>query len=388
MIGDRWPSEMSTFIDKKTGAKITQLTNQGINFNLYFTETSLSPDGKSVYFVSNRACPETEQVQLFHINLEDGVITQLTDAVGGVYHVTNTPDCEYFAYAAEKDIHLLHLPTMEDKIIYTEKEKYLISMVSINCDKTRIGFMRVEDVDAIADGGPNYAGFKEKMFATKESRVYWMNLDGSDLKQVFRDTCWLQHFQFSPDDPKIAMFCHEGPWNYIQQRIWVIDMEKGEVWPCFRQVEEDCVGHEFWTQDGDIVFDNRRDGHDGTISNTKEQVYATHTESSGAIPYFGFAKKDGTVYRTIDMPYYCNHYYGNYDLSLFVGDATEDIVLIKPDETGKNPKIHILANHNTTWHYQRSHCHPTFSADGKKVIYAADTDRWHDNVFMVDVPEF
>lgn len=35
-----------------------------------------------------------------------------------------------------------------------------------------------EDVDALPDGGPNYAGFKEKMFATKDGRIAVVRLDG------------------------------------------------------------------------------------------------------------------------------------------------------------------------------------------------------------------
>ena len=104
------------------------------------------------------------------------------------------------------------------------------------------------------------------------------------------------------------------------------------------------------------------------------------------IPYFGFAHKDGKVYRKINMPFYCNHYFANGDLSMFAGDAVDDILLIQPAEDG-TAKMKILAHHNTTWHYQRSHCHPTFSWDGKKLLYAADTDEWHDNLFLVDVPE-
>ena len=59
-------------------------------------------------------------------------------------------------------------------------------------------------MDALPDGGPNYAGFKEKMFATKEGRVSMIRLEGSEFHDVFRDTHWLSHFQFSPDDPEIA----------------------------------------------------------------------------------------------------------------------------------------------------------------------------------------
>ena len=404
--GTVYPSEKRTFVDQKSGAVITQLTSQGINFHFYFTENSFDIGGKEIYFLSNRGNDGTEIYNLFHMDLESGEMVQLTDDPAGIEvgRITKTLDSEYVAYITGKQLRLYNTRTGENRLLH-EETTMLMHNLSFSCDKKQIGFTRDEDVDALPDGGPNYAGFKEKMFATKEGRVSVINLDGSGFRDVFRDTHWLSHFQYSPDDPDIAMFCHEGPWNYVQQRIWLINMSTGEVWPCFRQQEDDCVGHEFWTRSGDIIFDNRRGGHDGTITNSRGQVYAVEKESAKT-PYFGFAHKDGVVYRQIDMPFYCNHYFANADLSLFVGDAVEDIVLIQPaeesggredsgkEDNGKNDgeiadtaKVKVLANHNTTWHYQRSHCHPTFSWDGKKLLYAADTDEWHDNIFLVDVPE-
>lgn len=386
MVGTVYPSEKRTYTDPKSGALITQLTSQGINYHFYFTENSFDLDGKTIYFLSNRGNEGTEICNLFRMDLESGEMVQLTDDPAGVEvgRITKTPDSEYIAYITGRQLRLYCTKTGENRLIH-EEESMLMHNLSFSCDKRWIGFTRDEDVDALPDGGPNYAGFKEKMFATKDGRIAMIDLDGKQLHDVFRDTHWLSHFQFSPDDPDIAMFCHEGPWNYVQQRIWIINMKSGEVWPCFRQKEDDCVGHEFWTRNGDIIFDNRRGGHDGTISNTKSQVYASETVSTEP-PYFGFARKDGKVYRRIDMPYYCNHYFANADLTMFVGDAVEDIVLIQPEADG-SAKMKVLANHNTTWHYQRSHCHPTFSWDGRKLLYAADTDQWHDNLFLVEVPE-
>lgn len=387
MIGTVYPSEKRTYTDEKSGAQITQLTNQGINYHFYFTENSFDLDGKTIYFLSNREHEGTEICNLFKMDLDSGEMVQLTDDSLGVEvgRITKTPDGEYVAYVTGSQLRLYNTKTGENKLLYEEKNHMLLQNLSFSCDKQWIGFNRNEDVDALPDGGPNYAGFKEKMFATKDGRVSVIRLDGSEFHDVFRDTHWLSHFQFSPDNPDIAMFCHEGPWNYVQQRIWMINMNTGDIWPCFRQTEDDCVGHEFWAQNGDVIFDNRRGGHDGTISNSKSQVYASE-HVSAEIPYFGFAHKDGKVYRKINMPFYCNHYFANGDLSMFAGDAVDDILLIQPAEDG-TAKMKILAHHNTTWHYQRSHCHPTFSWDGKKLLYAADTDEWHDNLFLVDVPE-
>ena len=387
MIGTVYPSEKRTYTDEKSGAQSTQLTNQGINYHFYFTENSFDLDGKTIYFLSNREHEGTEICNLFKMDLDSGEMVQLTDDPLGVEvgRITKTPDGEYVAYVTGSQLRLYNTKTGENKLLYEEKNHMLLQNLSFSCDKQWIGFNRNEDVDALPDGGPNYAGFKEKMFATKDGRVSVIRLDGSEFHDVFRDTHWLSHFQFSPDNPDIAMFCHEGPWNYVQQRIWMINMNTGDIWPCFRQTEDDCVGHEFWAQNGDVIFDNRRGGHDGTISNSKSQVYASE-HVSAEIPYFGFAHKDGKVYRKINMPFYCNHYFANGDLSMFAGDAVDDILLIQPAEDG-TAKMKILAHHNTTWHYQRSHCHPTFSWDGKKLLYAADTDEWHDNLFLVDVPE-
>lgn len=387
MIGTVYPSEKRTYTDEKSGAQITQLTNQRINYHFYFTENSFDLDGKTIYFLSNREHEGTEICNLFKMDLDSGEMVQLTDDPLGVEvgRITKTPDGEYVAYVTGSQLRLYNTKTGENKLLYEEKNHMLLQNLSFSCDKQWIGFNRNEDVDALPDGGPNYAGFKEKMFATKDGRVSVIRLDGSEFHDVFRDTHWLSHFQFSPDNPDIAMFCHEGPWNYVQQRIWMINMNTGDIWPCFRQTEDDCVGHEFWAQNGDVIFDNRRGGHDGTISNSKSQVYASE-HVSAEIPYFGFAHKDGKVYRKINMPFYCNHYFANGDLSMFAGDAVDDILLIQPAEDG-TAKMKILAHHNTTWHYQRSHCHPTFSWDGKKLLYAADTDEWHDNLFLVDVPE-
>lgn len=387
MIGTVYPSEKRTYTDEKSGAQITQLTNQGINYHFYFTENSFDLDGKTIYFLSNREHEGTEICNLFKMDLDSGEMVQLTDDPLGVEvgRITKTPDGEYVAYVTGSQLRLYNTKTGENKLLYEEKNHMLLQNLSFSCDKQWIGFNRNEDVDALPDGGPNYAGFKEKMFATKDGCVSVIRLDGSEFHDVFRDTHWLSHFQFSPDNPDIAMFCHEGPWNYVQQRIWMINMNTGDIWPCFRQTEDDCVGHEFWAQNGDVIFDNRRGGHDGTISNSKSQVYASE-HVSAEIPYFGFAHKDGKVYRKINMPFYCNHYFANGDLSMFAGDAVDDILLIQPAEDG-TAKMKILAHHNTTWHYQRSHCHPTFSWDGKKLLYAADTDEWHDNLFLVDVPE-
>ncbi len=386
MIGQKFPSEMFQYTDKKTGRTVTQLTRTGMTYHMYFTDNAFDIRNEKIYVLSNKG-NGGEIFNIFELDLNTGEMTQLTDEPEGLFVscFTKTPDSEYVCYAAhEREIKLIHTPTGKITTVYEDPDRNIHNL-SISCDKKTIGFLRDEKTDSLPDGGPNYAGFRDKMYAIKDGRIACINLDGSGYRQVFRDTTWINHFQFSPVDPDLAMFCHEGPWNEVHQRIWLVNMRNGDVWPCFRQGADDCVGHEFWLRNGDIVFDNRRGGHDGTISVAREQCFAKDQPVSGEPPYFGFADRTGRVYKTVEMPYYCNHYIATGDGKLFAGDNVEDIVLIRPGEEGSEPEIQVLASHNTTWKYQRSHCHPTFSWDGKKLLYAADTDDTHCNLFLVDV---
>ena len=61
----------------------------------------------------------------------------------------------------------------------------------------------------------------------------------------------------------------------MTQPFWLLDFTWCESQPYFRQAESDSVGHEFWTADSYIFFDNRGPGHDGTITSDRTQAVAT-----------------------------------------------------------------------------------------------------------------
>ena len=298
MIGERYPSEMRTCRDLVSGLPVTQLTSSGINVHMYFTDNAFDLSGERIFILSNRAAGgKGEILNIFSLDLESGEMTQLTDEEDGIVidAFTRTPDSEYIGYIVrESTIRILNTVTGELKTIFHSPDMVLHNL-SFSCDKKTVGFVCDEKLDGlIPNGGPNYAGFRDKMFALKKGVAARIGIDGKGYREVFRDTCWVNHFQFPPADPSLAMFCHEGPWNEVLQRIWLIDMETGEVWPCFRQGPDDCVGHEFWLRNGDIVFDNRRGGHDGTISVTKEQVFAKGAAPSDFPPCFGFEDRTGS----------------------------------------------------------------------------------------------
>jgi len=376
MIGQTWNSETRGFKDEKTGRLIKQLTATGNNVHLYFTENSFDAHRSEIIFRSDRASGEDKAPRedplynLFRMDLDAGEIVQLTDEPDSVGRVTKTPDSRIVVYAAGNKIKKLDTESGEISTVYEETGNYNVGGPSISRNRRYIAFSRNENVHV--SRGPNYAGFKDRYYLIKDGRITLAYLDGSGWFDIFKDTHQLSHFQFCPDDSALATFCHEGPWHLVTQRIWLLDFVARETRPCFRQQEQDSIGHEFWTQDGYIFFDNRGPGHDGTITSDRTQAVASHVavKQSQMMPFVGLADRQGNIVRRIDMPYYCNHYHANPDNTTLVGDDVDDLVLI--DISGHEAKLEVLCNHRTSWHTQTSHCHPTWSWDGSRILYASD----------------
>ena len=56
-----------------------------------------------------------------------------------------------------------------------------------------------------------------------------------------------------------------------------------------------------------------------------------------------------------------------------VADAVEDIMLI--NIAGEEPSIECLCTHNTSWRWQAVHCHPCWSWEDDKILYASDGEK-------------
>jgi oligogalacturonide lyase len=378
MIGQTWNSEIREFKDSKTGRTIRQLTATGNNVHLYFTENSFDFEKNEIIFRSDRAAGEDRAphesplYNLFRMDLTTGQITQLTDEQDSIGNATKTPDSSILAYVAGNRIQKLDTQTGEISTLYEEREPFNLGAPSISADRRYIAFCRNEKVGV--PRGPNYSGFKDRYYLIKDGRITLAYMDGSGSFDIFRDTHQLSHFQFCPNDPSLATFCHEGPWHLVTQRIWLLDFVSHEAWPCFRQGEQDSIGHEFWTQDGYIFFDDRGPGHDGTITSDRTQAVAIDVpvKAGEMVPFVGLADRQGNLVKRVDMPYYCNHYHGNPDNAILVGDDVDDLVLI--DISSEQAKLEILCSHGTSWHTQTSHCHPTWSWDGTRILYASDKE--------------
>jgi len=106
--------------------------------------------------------------------------------------------------------------------------------------------------------GDSYPGKGEMMERRLAARLpmalYTVNIKTGEVKTFHQATDWLNHVQFSPTDPALMMFCHEGPWHKVD-RIWTVRTDgTGLTKIHTRTMEMEIAGHEFFSADGKTIW--------------------------------------------------------------------------------------------------------------------------------------
>ena len=74
------------------------------------------------------------------------------------------------------------------------------------------------------------------------------------IKVLFHSTDWIGHMLFSPTDPNLIMYCHEGMWQKVD-RIWLIHTDGTHNTLIHkRTMAMEIAGHEFWGLDGKTIW--------------------------------------------------------------------------------------------------------------------------------------
>jgi oligogalacturonide lyase len=180
--------------------------------------------------------------------------------------------------------------------------------------------------------------------------------------------------QFSPTDPDLLMFCHEGPWHKVD-RIWHINTKTKAVKLVHkRTVEGEIAGHEFFSRDGKTIwFDVQK--------------------PRGVTFYLG-----GTDVKTgneklyqMDRNEWSIHFNISPDQKLFAGDGGDAgqvakasdgmwIYLFRPE--GDKFKSERLVNMKHHGYKLEPNVH--FSPDGKWVIFRANFEG-QEQVYAVEI---
>jgi oligogalacturonide lyase len=367
-VGARWPSELNSYKDPVSGARVHQLTAyKGHSNHFYFTYPCWYDNGRKILFYSDRE----NRTNLFGVDLHTGEITQLTDfgpevRTGGL---TKNPVREEVYFSSNGTLTALDLVTLETRDIYTRPEGYVGGSSNATADGKYICAGHYKDLSDqfMIDLGNGYVGFREIWEAHPHTVLYKIPVDGGEPELIYEEDYWLGHFNCSSKLPNVMTFCHEGPWHLVENRIWGLDLESGEAWQIRPNAPDEAIGHEYWMQDGE---------HIGYHGKTPQG------------PVYGAIRYDNT--NQIEAPFegHCWHFH-SYMLDLVVGDgdAKDPYLLLWRFKEGAFEGPKVLAWHRGSFHTQQLHLHPCVNADGTQIIYTADP-QGYGQVYAVDVPDF
>jgi oligogalacturonide lyase len=193
--------------------------------------------------------------------------------------------------------------------------------------------------------------------------IFTISTKTGEMKIVHRATDWLNHLQFSPTDPNLIMFCHEGPWHKVD-RIWTIRTDgTGMKLMHARTMEMEIAGHEFWNPDGKMIWFDLQ-----TPRSQQFWIAGVNVETAQPTRY------------PIDRDYWSVHYNISRDGKLFAGDGGDpgqvafakdgqwiNLFHPQPDGSLKAERLVNMSKHN-----YRLEPNVTFSPDNKWIIFRSN----------------
>lgn len=280
-----------SWVDRDTGHRIFRLSSEPGSSAFYFNVNAYTPDGKLMVYtapdgihvlelstkktrlvVPNPTRPATPDTHP-RARLRNGVHTIV------VGHKTNSVFYTQFDAAANTN-------TIYKADLYSGAVTKLAavppraSVASINADETLgVGTYDENEADAEREYGgsrplptartnpsaPPQAGnlvqpenkgqmMERRLAARIPVVLYTLDLKTGKMTPLLHSTDWIGHMLFSPVDPSLIMYCHEGPWQKVD-RIWMIhaDGTHNELIHK-RTMFMEIAGHEFWGLDGETIW--------------------------------------------------------------------------------------------------------------------------------------
>jgi oligogalacturonide lyase len=260
----------TSWIDPDTGHRVIRITKEPGSDSFYFNFNAFTPDGKEMIYT-------TSDGNLMVLTLGgDFPARPLAKGITRAIVVGHKTPTIYFTKQNEDSFHLslwsANIDTGEIHKITDLPRR--ASVVTINADET-LGAGSYIEGDIVGPGvyggrmvNQNRMGDKNlgepenkeqnmamRLAARLPNTLFTVNLQtGAITKLIEHSTDWLNHFQFSPTDPTLLMYCHEGSWQQVD-RIWTIRTDGSENQLIHKRIMQmEIAGHEWWGADGQTLW--------------------------------------------------------------------------------------------------------------------------------------
>ena len=264
---DQGPAD---WIDPDTGHRIIRISPEPDSASLYFHQNFFSPKGDKMIFDSPSGIAVVDLKSLGHGTPKVSIVVSNASALA---MSRKAPEVYFYRRGA---LCAANIDTGKVREITRAR------VTAINCDETFV----VSTINAEDPSGKTpqpeprpILPQRERMFfgrtnltqleaaaARKEDGLSRRLANQRCMAFVFTDLktgqsttngyqyAWLNHLQFSPTDPNVLLYCHEGTWHEVD-RIWTIRTDGSEQRLMHqRSMDMEIAGHEFWSHDGKTIW--------------------------------------------------------------------------------------------------------------------------------------
>ena len=338
------------WIDARTGHRVVRLSRDDGTQSLYFNQNAYTPDGKKLIVTTAGGGIATITLATREVKpLVAGPVSVLVAGhkTGDVYYVKRLSGAGNTGgrNASGAIVYAANVDTGAAREVVTLPPGRSVS--SLNADETlllgtyvdgparpptqrtapaagnaRFGQANYQAVGA--DGKPmTFADAKDlqlhnTLMATRAGAprvLFTVNTKTGEQKEILREHEWLGHLQFSPTDPNLIMFCHEGTWHEVD-RIWTIHADGSDLKKIHtRTMNMEIAGHEFFSSDGDLIW------YDLQTPRGQDFWLASYRVATGKRTWYHLQRNEWSV-----------HFNVSPDGTLFAGDGGDsEMVARAPD---------------------------------------------------------
>jgi oligogalacturonide lyase len=243
-----------TWIDPDTGHRVVRLTNEPGSASLYFNQNGYTADGLKMIYTT----PEGISSLDLATHAAKPVVT------GKVRVIVTGRKTPNVYYTKDDAVYSTNVDTAVTREIARLPPRG--SVATVNADETLMAGTYIEgggqdynpnrpqapqQLDQPANKGQM---MEERLAAHLPMALFTIDTKTGETKVLHRATDWLNHLEFSPTDPSLLMFCHEGPWHKVD-RIWTMRTDgSGIILVHHRTMTMEIAGHEFWSADGRTIW--------------------------------------------------------------------------------------------------------------------------------------
>ncbi len=359
------------WIDAETGHRVIRLSDEPNSQSFYFHQNGYTATGDKLVFSTRNG------LSAYDFNTKK--IEKIVDGRAGQV-IVGKKSRKVF-YLQNDAVYETDVDTKKTREITKNAKLRTGAGFAINADETLLGGSLTEGEPPAArpqptappqnaigrtagrDEYPGKGAMMEQRLAAKiPMRLFTLNIKTGEIKTFHPATDWLGHVQFSPTDPALMMFCHEGPWHKVD-RIWTIRVDGTELKKIHsRTMEMEIAGHEFFSQDGKFIY------YDLQTPKSVQFWLAGYEIATGKTIKYGLQKPEWSV-----------HYNVSPDGKFFSGDGGGPNSVAKGDNgqymylfTPENGKFKAEKLVNLAKHDYSLEPNGTFTPDGKYLVFRSN----------------